>query len=65
VTDAVSDQVTRERLNNLVFTAVGVVEWLFGLRKRVGAMLSGKEPTQKVPVAADAIQVAEGRSDGM
>jgi hypothetical protein len=58
-------QATREALNNAVFTAAGVTEWLSGLRRAVAAMLSSSDAAKRIPVAPDAIHAADARSSAV
>ena len=46
-------------LIDAVFTAPGAAEWLLGLRRKVEAMLAGKDAAPHGPVARDAIRPAD------
>jgi hypothetical protein len=58
-------QAARAALSDAVFTAAGVTEWLSGLRRAVAAMLSSNDVAKRTPVAQDAVQTADARSNAI
>ncbi len=48
-----------EALIDAVFTAAGATEWLDGMRRRVAAILAGRDAARPPAAARDAIRAAE------
>jgi hypothetical protein len=48
-----------QALIDAVFTAPGAAEWLLGLRRKVAAMVAGKDAAPRDLVARDAIRAAD------
>jgi len=54
-------QAAYQALNDAVFTAPGVLEWLEGLRRKVAAFLADKDPAPHAPAAREATRPAGPR----